>query len=39
MALGKIRLPEARAALEEAAADKDPLVRNAITRALREAAG
>lgn len=39
MALGKIRLPEARAALEEAAADKDPLVRNAITKALREAAG
>jgi hypothetical protein len=39
MALGKIRSPEARAALEEAAADKDPLVRNAVTKALREAAG
>jgi hypothetical protein len=39
MALGKIRTPEARAALEEAAADKDPLVRNAVTKALREAAG
>jgi HEAT repeat protein len=39
MALGKIRTPEARAALEETAADKDPLVRNAVTKALREAVG
>jgi hypothetical protein len=39
MALGKIRAPEARTALEEAAtAEKDPLVRNAITKALRERA-
>ncbi len=36
MALGKIRTPEARAALERAAQDKEPLVRNAISRALRE---
>jgi hypothetical protein len=36
MALGKIRSPEARAALEAAAQDKEPLVRNAVTRALRE---
>jgi len=40
MALGKIRTPDARAALEAAAAaEKDPLVRNAITKALRENAG
>jgi HEAT repeats len=36
MALGKIRSPEARAALEAATQDKEPLVRNAVTRALRE---
>lgn len=36
MALGKIRSPEARAALESATQDKEPLVRNAVTRALRE---
>jgi hypothetical protein len=36
MALGKIRSPEARAALEAAILDKEPLVRNAVTRALRE---
>jgi hypothetical protein len=36
MALGKIRTPEARAVLERAAQEKDPLVRNAVTRALRE---
>ena len=36
MALGKIRTPEARAVLERAAVDKEPLVRNAVTRALRE---
>jgi hypothetical protein len=40
MALGKIRSPEARTALEQAAAaEKDPLVRNAITKALRENPG
>ena len=36
MALGKIRTPEARAVLERATQDKEPLVRNAVTRALRE---
>jgi HEAT repeat protein len=36
MALGKIRTPEARAVLERAAQDKEPLVRNAVARALRE---
>ena len=36
MALGKIRNPEARAALEKNAQDKEPLVRNAVSRALRE---
>lgn len=36
MALGKIRAPEARAALEKASQDKEALVRNAVTRALRE---
>jgi HEAT repeat protein len=37
MALGKIKSPEARAVLEKAKADKEPLVRNAVNRALREA--
>jgi hypothetical protein len=36
MALGKIRTEEARAALQAAAQDKDPLVRNAVGKALRE---
>jgi len=36
MALGKIRAPEARAALEKASQDKEALVRNAVARALRE---
>jgi hypothetical protein len=36
MALGKIRTAEARAVLERAAQDKEPLVRNAVSRALRE---
>ena len=36
MALGKIKAPEARRVLERAADDKDALVRNAVTRALRE---
>jgi len=36
MALGKIRGPEARAVLERAAQDKEPMVRNAVSRALRE---
>jgi hypothetical protein len=36
MALGKIRTGEARAVLEKAAQDKEALVRNAVSRALRE---
>jgi HEAT repeat protein len=36
MALGKIGTPEARAALQDVANDKDPLVRNAVNKALRE---
>ena len=36
MALGKIKTPEARALLEQAAKDKDALVRNAVNKALRE---
>jgi len=36
MALGKIRTPEARAVLEKVAQDKEALVRNAVSRALRE---
>jgi len=35
MALGKIGSPEARQALEAAIQDKDPLVRNAVGRALQ----
>jgi len=38
-ALGKVRTPEARAVLERAAHDKEPLVRNAVSRALREVGG
>lgn len=36
MALGKIRTPEARVVLERAVHDKEALVRNAVSRALRE---
>jgi len=36
MALGKIRSPDARAVLDRAAQDKEALVRNAVSRALRE---
>jgi hypothetical protein len=36
MALGKIGSEPARAVLEAAAKDKDPLVRNAVNKALRE---
>ncbi len=39
MALGKIRTPEARAVLERGTQDKEALVRNAISRALREMGG
>jgi hypothetical protein len=35
MAIGKIGTPEARDALNRAANDKDPLVRNAVSRALQ----
>ncbi len=38
MAIGKIGTPEARDALERAAKDKDPLVRNAVNRAMQESA-
>jgi HEAT repeat protein len=34
-ALGRIRSPESRAALQKAAEDKDLVVRNAVSRALR----
>jgi HEAT repeat protein len=37
MALGRIRTAEARAVLERSAQDKEALVRNAVSRALREA--
>lgn len=36
MALGKVRSPDARAVLESVTNEKEPLVRNAIARALRE---
>ncbi len=36
MALGKIRSPDARAVLERAAQDREVLVRNAVSKALRE---
>lgn len=36
MALGKIGTPEAREALLRASKDKDPLVRNAVAKALKE---
>ena len=36
MALGKIKTPESRNVLERAREDKEPLVRNAVSRALRE---
>ena len=36
MALGKIRTPAARDILQKATQDKEPLVRNAVNRALRE---
>jgi len=39
MALGRIRTPEARGVLEKAAQDKEALVRNAVSRALREGGG
>ncbi len=39
MALGKIRTPEVRAILEKAAQDRDALVRNAVSAALRELEG
>ena len=36
MALGKIRTPAAREVLQKVSQDKEPLVRNAVNRALRE---
>jgi HEAT repeat protein len=36
MALGRIRTPAAREILQKVAQDKEPLVRNAVSRALRE---
>ncbi len=36
LALGKFGTPEARAALEKAATEQDPVVRSAVNRALRE---
>lgn len=36
MALGRIGTPEARALLNDAVNDKEPLVRNAVNKALRE---
>ena len=36
MALGKIRTPAARDILQKVTQDKEPLVRNAVSRALRE---
>ncbi|NIM52844.1 MAG: hypothetical protein GTN62_15330 [Gemmatimonadales bacterium] len=36
MALGKIGTPEARAVLDAAGGEKDPVVRNAVRRALQE---
>jgi HEAT repeat protein len=39
MALGKIRVPAARDVLQKVAQDKEPLVRNAVSRALREVGG
>jgi HEAT repeat protein len=38
MALGRIKTPEARDVLQRAADDKELVVRNAVSRALREAA-
>jgi HEAT repeat protein len=38
IAIGKIRTPEARELLQRAADDKDLVVRNAVSRALRETA-
>ena len=37
MALGRLKAPEAREILQRAAEDKDLVVRNAVSRALREA--
>ncbi|HEX6560216.1 MAG TPA: HEAT repeat domain-containing protein [Longimicrobiales bacterium] len=38
MALGKVASPASRAALERAAEDKEPMVRNAVIKALRQEA-
>jgi HEAT repeat protein len=36
IAIGKIRTPEARQVLQQAVDDKDLVVKNAVSRALRE---
>ena len=36
-ALGRIGTAEARSALEKSAGDKDPLVKNAVAKALKDA--
>jgi HEAT repeat protein len=36
LALGRLKVPEAREALQRAAEDKELVVRNAVSRALRE---
>jgi HEAT repeat protein len=38
VALGRLKTPEAREVLQRAADDKELVVRNAVSRALREAA-
>jgi HEAT repeat protein len=38
VALGRLKTPDARDVLQRAAEDKDLVVRNAVSRALREAA-
>jgi len=39
MALGKIRTPAAREILQKVTQDKEALVRNAVSRAMREVGG
>jgi HEAT repeat protein len=39
MALGRLKTPAARDVLQRAAEDKEVVVRNAVSRALREVAG
>jgi HEAT repeat protein len=39
MALGKVGTPAARASLQKAAQETNPMVRNAVTKALRQESG